>query len=242
MAAEKMLQKSIQLALVALVSTPLVACASSGKLAKVAPAPPAPPAAATQERVLLADDFKSYSPRWRQVRGQWGLMEGALLQARDSVTELNTILFYDPLTVADAEITADLSVITDMPQFLTASDEGLLAAKRRVAGAGIVFRYQDEDNFYMFRTAGEEGVVFGKVIDGEWHELANPRSIDFAGVLLKSDTPYRLRVRLTGNRIQCWIGNKAVVNLEDRSLATGRVGLTTFRSKAAFTGLRVVER
>jgi len=241
MAAVKMLQKSLQLALVALVSTPLVACAANGKVVKVIPEPPAPPAAA-QERVLLTEDFSTYSPRWRQVRGQWGLMEGALLQARDEVSELNTIMFYDPLTVADAELTADLSVIADMPQFLTAGDENLLTAKRRVAGAGLVFRYQDENNFYMFRTAGEEGVVFGKVIDGQWHELANPRSIDFAGVLLKSDTPYKLRVRLAGNRIQCWIGNKAVVNMEDSSLATGRVGFTTFRSKAAFTSLRVIER
>jgi hypothetical protein len=241
MAAKKMMQKSVQLALIALVSTPLVACASNRKTVRVAPAPPTPPAAA-QERVLLADDFKSYSPRWRQVRGQWGLMEGALLQARDEVSELNAIMFYDPLTVGDAEITADLSVINDMPQFLTAGDEGLLNAKRRVAGAGVVFRYQDENNFYLFRTAGEEGVVFGKVVDGQWHELANPRAAEFAGVLLKSDTPYTLRVRMVGDRIQCWIGNKAVVNIADSSLPTGRVGLTTFRAKAAFTGLRVIER
>ena len=61
-------------------------------------------------------------------------------------------------------------------------------------------------------------------------------------MLLRSDTPYRLRVRVVGNRIQAWIGDKAVVNLEDGSLATGRVGLATFRTKAAFTALHVTER
>ena len=75
-----------------------------------------------------------------------------------------------------------------------------------------------------------------------WHELANPRAADFAGTRLRTDVSYRLRVRVAGNRIQCFINDKAVVNLEDDSLSVGRVGLTTFRSQAIFAGLRVSER
>ena len=179
--------------------------------------------------------FDTYNPHWRQVRGQWALVGGNLLQARDDARELNSMMFFDPLTVADADITTEVSVMNDMPQIITAGDNELLTSKRRVAGAGLVFRYQDENNFYLFRTAGEEGVVLGKVIDGQWHELANPRAADFAGLLLKTDTPYKLRVRVVGNRIQAWIGDRAVVNVEDSSLGTGRIGLATFRSKAAFT-------
>jgi pectate lyase len=228
---------SIQLAVVVLVAVPITACASgrsnSTGLPIVLPA---------AERVLLAEDFNDYDPHWRQVRGQWALVGGNLLQARDDARELNTMMFYDPLTVADADITTEVSVMTDLPQHLTAGDDELLTSKRRVAGAGVVFRYQDEHNFYLFRTAGEEGVVLGKVVDGEWHELANPRAVDFAGVRLQSETPYRLRVRVVGSRIQAWIGDKAVANVEDSSLGTGRIGLATFRAKAAFTALRVVER
>jgi hypothetical protein len=231
--------KSLQLALITLVAAPLAACAGH----RPQLTPPTPPAASfSSERTLLADNFERYSPRWRQVRGEWAVGGGRLLQARDDARELNALMFYDPLTVADAEIVTDLSVISDIPQYLTAGDNDLLATKRRVAGAGLVFRYQDENNFYMFRTAGEEGVVLGKVIDGQWQELANPRAMDFAGVLLKWDTPYKLRVRIAGNRIQAWIGDKAVANLVDTSLGTGRIGLATFRAKAAFTSLKVVER
>jgi hypothetical protein len=230
---------ALRMTVVALLALPVTACAAGHKIP--APVPPVPPAA-SQARVLLAEDFQQYTPDWRQVRGHWGLVNGSLLQVRDAVTDLNTIMFYDPLTVADAEITADVTLANDLPQYLTAGDEELLHARRRVAGAGVVFRYQDEHNFYLFRTAGEEGVVIGKVVDGVWHELATPRAADFAGVGLKSDTTYKLRVRLSGQRIQCWIGDRAVVNLEDNSLSTGRVGLTTFRSKAAFNTLRVIER
>jgi hypothetical protein len=209
-----------------------------------APAPRFVPAAAPAfaERVLFEDSFQAYSPRWRQVRGQWAITKGRLLQTRDDARELNAIMFYDPLIIADADIAANAMMLTDLPVFQTADDEELLKTKRAVAGAGIVFRYQDENNFYLFRLAGEEGVVLGKVIDGVWHELANPRAADFAGMRLRPEVPYRLRVRVTGNRIQCWIGDKAVANLEDASLSTGRIGLTTFRSRAAFTSLRVVER
>src|SRR6185436_20135942 len=146
--------------------------------------------------------------------------------------DLNTVLFYDPLTVSDAEITADAAMLSDMPQFPIADDAELLRTRRQVGGAGIVFRYQDENNFYLFRLAGEDGVVLGKVVDGAWYELANPRAADFAGMRLRTDVAYRLRVRVVGNRIQCWIGDKAVANLEDGSLTTGHVGLTTFRSRA----------
>jgi hypothetical protein len=205
------------------------------------PLPPAPPPG-NQEKVLFSDNFQDYNPRWRQVRGQWAVVGGRLVQTRDDARELNTVMFYDPLTVADAEITTETTMLADLPQFLTAEDQELLRVKRQVAGAGIVFRYQDENNFYLFRLAGEDGVVLGKVVKGEWNELANPRAVDFAGVLLKMDTPYALRVRVQGNRIQCWVADKAVANLEDTSFSTGRIGLSTFRSKAAFTTIRVVER
>ena len=230
---------ALRLALAAIVAVPLTACASRSNSSvgtRVVTVP------VNNERVLLSESFDNYDPHWRQARGQWALVDGNLLQARDEARELNSMMYFDPLNVGDAEITTEVSVIHDMPQILTAGDEELLATKRRVAGAGLVFRYQDENNFYLFRTAGEEGVVLGKVIDGQWYELANPRAVDFAGLLLKSDTPYRLRVRVVGNRIQAWIGDRAVVNVQDDSLGTGRIGLATFRSKASFTALRVVER
>ena len=231
-------RRTIELALVGFIAAPMAACAARA----ASPVMPQVIVQPASERVLLAEEFDTYSPHWRQVRGQWALVGGNLLQARDDARELNTMMYFDPLNVADADITTEVSVLNDLPQHLTAGDDELLRTKRLVSGAGVVFRYQDQDNFYMFRTAGEEGVVLGKVVNGEWHELASPRAADFAGPRLKTDRPYNLRVRAVGNRIQAWIGDTAVANVQDSSLGTGRVGLATFRSKAAFTSLRVVEQ
>jgi hypothetical protein len=205
-------------------------------------APPAAPRFPSAERVLFESTFRNYDPHWRNIRGQWGLTKEGLVQTRDDARELNTVMFYDPLIIADADITADATMMADLPQFQTGDDADLLRTRRSIAGAGIAFRYQDENNFYLFRLAGEDGVVLGKVVDGTWYELATPRAADFAGVRLHTNVPYRLRVRVVGRRIQCWIGDKAVANLEDGSLMTGRVGLTTFRTRAAFTSFRVIEQ
>jgi hypothetical protein len=224
-------------------SATLLAGALTGCATNPPPAPPQTPVpSANQEKVVIFDNFQQYNPRWRQVRGQWAVVGGKLVQTRDDPREMNTIFFYDPVTVADAEITTEAMLRVTLPQFQTADDQTLLQAKRRIAGAGIVFRYQDENNFYLFRLAGEDGVVLGKVLKGQWVELANPRAADFAGVLLKMDTPYALRVRIVGHQIQCWIADKAVANLEDNSFSTGRVGLSTFQSRATFNSIRVVER
>ena len=223
--------------------TSVVGLLLSAYSAHSAPAPAARVVVSpSSEHVLFQSNFREYSPYWRQVRGHWGISRGQLLQTREDPRELNTVMFYDPLIIADADITADAMMVTDAPRFQTSDDAEWVRTKRMIAGAGIAFRYQDENNFYLFRLAGEDGVVLGKVVDGTWYELANPRAADFAGGRLSTEVSYRLRVRVVGNRIQCWIGDRAVANLEDDSLTTGHVGLTTFRSKAVFTSLRVVER
>ena len=208
-----------------------------------------PAVAPSNEKVLLDDHFSEYRPQWRQVRGQWTVVGGKLEQTRDDPKEQNAIMFYEPLTIADAEIETHATMVAQLPQFPVADDAEALRTKRRIAGAGIVFRYQDENNLYMFRLAGEEGAVLGKIVAGQWTELANPRSADFmtpgptfSGTLLQFGTEYGLRVRVQGNRIECWINNRAVANLSDPSFTTGRVGLVTFRTQAIFTSIRAVER
>jgi hypothetical protein len=206
------------------------------------PAPPAPPPPTSSEKVLLHDDFDQQNPQWRQVRGQWAVTNGQAVQVRDDAREQNTIMFFDPLSIADADITTVVSMQARLPQFQTAGDAELIEARRRIAGAGLVFRYQNENNFYMFRLAGEDGAVLGKMQDGRWTDLANPRAADFSGSPIKVDTPYRLRVRTQGRRIQCWINDRAIVSLEDPTFSTGRVGLVTFRTQASFDSIHVVER
>jgi hypothetical protein len=236
--------RTLQLGQGSSIGTALVAAALMAGCVSAQTPPPAPPAPPppSQEKVLLHDNFDQQNPQWRQVRGQWAITNGQALQVRDDAREQNTIYFYDPLSIADAELTTTVSMQARLPQFQTAGDADLIEARRRIAGAGVVFRYENENNFYMFRLAGEDGAVLGKMQDGQWHDLINPRAADFSGSLIKVDTPYRLRVRAQGRRIQCWVNERAIANLEDGSFTTGRVGLVTFRTQASFDSIHVVER
>jgi hypothetical protein len=197
--------------------------------------------------VLLQEDFSERQPGWRQARGQWDVSQDRphrLLQILDDDKQLNALFFYQPLIVADAEVTVMAAVMPRLPRFPTAlpEDAQLMLTRRRIAGAGIVFRYQDEDNYYMFRIAGEDGVVLGKMVAGEWKDIANPRAVEFMGGRIQMDTAYKLRVRFRGTNIQAWFDDKAVANISDSSFTTGKIGLTTFKSQGTFSDLLVVER
>src|SRR5688572_27499221 len=94
---------TVQFAIVAL-AVLAVSCKS------VATAPPAPPAPNTQGKVLLHDEFDAHNPNWRPVRGQWAASNGVMMQVREDEREQNTILFYEPLPVADAEIETEVAM------------------------------------------------------------------------------------------------------------------------------------
>ena len=177
-----LITRCVTAGVISALSVVFVACQSAG------PPPPAAPNAA-QGKVLLHDDFDAYNPNWRQVRGQWAVADGVMAQVREDERERNTILFYEPLPVADAEVETEVAMNVS-PGVFNSGDPSVF---RRIVGAGLVFRYQDENNFYMFRLAGEEGAVVGKMRNGQWEDMANPRAADFAGTLVQFRTPYRLK-------------------------------------------------
>lgn len=211
----------------------------------------------TQED-LFCDRFIDYLPGYKQVRGKWEYLvekgDRLLHQVSDSAREANALMYFDNLNIADADISTSVKMDFEYPQVAIAEDEPRVRRLRRIAGAGIVFRLQDENNFYMFRIAGEEGLVLGKMVDGEWFDLANPRAEDKLSAKLSYAQWFGLRVRVRGDLIQAWIVElpieggwpveraQAVVNLRDNTFSTGRVGLTTFHVKAKYSFLRVLEQ
>lgn len=208
---------------------------------------------------LFCDPFNSYVAGWKQVRGKWEyerVLDGdyVLHQKSDSSRERNALMYFDNLNIADVDISTAVNMDFDFPQVAIAEDEPRIRRLRRVAGAGIVFRLQDENNFYMFRTAGEEGMVLGKMVDGEWTDLANPRAEDYLTGKLGYAGWYGLRVRVRAERIQCWIVElateagwpveraQAVVSVRDNTFSTGRTGLATFEVRSKFSFFRLEEQ
>ena len=175
----------------------------------------------------------------RKISSLSGCEDGCLKQNSEDPRALNTIYYVRTPQMADgvietkARLTYELSV--------SETHERLNQIKSFI-GAGIIFRMTDENNFYMFRLAGEEGVVLGKMVNGDWIDLGNPRRVDFLeGGRVKPNTWYTLKVAARGGQIQCFINNNPVISINDATFSLGKFGLTTFKTMADFEYISVTE-
>lgn len=205
---------------------------------------------------LLCDQFDSDTPGWRQFHGRWERdAERQVIRQRSQLErEGNALMYFGNLSIADAEIEVVLRMEVSAPQIPIVEDNRRQRRLRQIVGAGLVFRLRDEDNFYMFRLAGEQGAVLGKMVDGQWTDLDAPRAADYLNEPLRYGQFYRLRVLIEEDRIQCWITElseegdrilgreQAVINYQDDTFTTGYAGLVTFQIGALFDNFRVVQR
>lgn len=222
----------------------------------VSPSPPAPAPIVSREKVIFFDDFVPDRGDLRNLwvsngKGQWlvqsktsaypGCDDGCLKQHSEDPRALNTLYLVRNPHMADgvvetkARLSYDLSMTTDPDR---------IKEIRQFLGAGIVFRSTDENNYYMFRLAGEEGCVLGKMTDNKWKDIANPRRVDFLeGGKIKPNQWYTLKVVTRGQSIQCFINDTPVISASDfePNLTVGKFGVATFKAMADFEYLRVTE-
>jgi len=89
--------------------------------------------------------------------------------------------------------------------------------------AGVVFRYQDEKNFYVMRASGlGNNVRFYKVVEGVRSQPIGP------SVPVARRVWYELKLECRGNKITGWLNGEPVIpELMDTSFKSGRIGFWT---------------
>ena len=92
---------------------------------------------------------------------------------------------------------------------------------------GVVFRYQDRDNYYRFSMDRQRGYrrLVAKV--GGHYTLLAERSAGY-----KMDRTYRLRTVAVGNHLQVWVDGSLLFDVDDTRLATGKVGAYAWGSSS----------
>jgi hypothetical protein len=90
-------------------------------------------------------------------------------------------------------------------------------------GGGIVWRYQDENNYYVARANPlEDNFRLYKVVNGKRIQLAT------ADVEVPSMKWNLLRIRHVGDKIECSLNSKKLLEAKDNTIAAaGRIGLWT---------------
>jgi hypothetical protein len=141
-----------------------------------------------------------------------------------------------------------MAVVTD----LNAADVDLTVRFKPISGridqaAGLVWRYQDEDNYYIARANALEGnVVTYKVQQGKRTDL--PVKGEGRTYGKKADVPSQqwstLRIVANGPRIYVYLNGSKLYEVEDTTVTTaGKVGVwTKADSVTCFDDLTVVTR
>ena len=205
-------------------------------------------------KVIFTDNFAPAATEMRNLwqnngKGSWmvqgpisslqGCEDGCLSQNSEDPRALNAIDFLLSPSMSNGTIETMVRYSYDLS---VAESQERLNNLKSFIGAGIVFRMTDVNNFYMFRLAGEEGVVLGKMVNGNWTDLANPRRVDFLhGDKFRPKTWYKLKVKANGDRIEAFINDNPVIQTTDSSFTVGRLGLTTFKTVADFEYIKLTE-
>ena len=207
-----------------------------------------------EPKVIFADNFAPGATDLRNLwqnngKGTWmvqgpisslpGCEDGCLSQNSEDPRALNAISYVTSPSFADGVIETQLRYSYELSVAETAEH---LNTIKSFIGSGIVFRMTDVNNYYMFRLAGEDGVVLGKMVNGVWTDLGHPRRVDFLdGGRTRPKTWYKLKVVARGSNIQCFINDNPVISTTDATFSVGRFGVTTFKTMSDFEYIKVTE-
>ncbi|HLX69219.1 MAG TPA: family 16 glycoside hydrolase [Verrucomicrobiae bacterium] len=102
--------------------------------------------------------------------------------------------------------------------------------------AGIVFRYQDEKNYYVLvASVRDSRFWFFKMVNGQRGPLIGPK------VSIPENEWHQMTVQCDGNHIHCLLdGNEIIPMVTDSSFLNGKVGFWTMAdSSSYFTGAKI---
>jgi hypothetical protein len=161
--------------------------------------------------------------------GKWVIQEMADAPSGKRVvvqTDADTTDNRFPVLIADKEDYVDVDV----------SLKGKAISGKGDQGIGLVFRFRDPQSYYVVRgNALENNVRLYKMMNSRRKQLAG------ADVKVTSGQWHTLRAVARGNHIVCSFDGQKVIDIQDATYTTGKVGLwTKADSVTAFDDLTVV--
>jgi hypothetical protein len=145
----------------------------------------------------------------------------ALAQTAEGPSSLFNVCVADDTKYKDVELNVSFKAI----------------AGKKDQGGGFVWRYQDNNNYYICRMNPlEENYRVYKVVDGK-------RSAEFQDETVKVPLNewHTLKVKMEGNHIECFLDGKKYLDVKDDSIKeAGKVGLwTKADAQTRFEGFKV---
>jgi hypothetical protein len=115
------------------------------------------------------------------------------------------------------------------------ADVKVTAEGTGATGPGIVFRFVDANNFYLFQLRRAAGVVrLWKKQAGIWSQVGS--DAPFPASL---NTWYALRVEVAGTSIRCYANDCKLIDVQDPTFGAGAVGLRAGNTAARFDNIHI---
>jgi hypothetical protein len=194
------------------VSPAAVTSASSSPAAKPAAAPSPSPSLAAPGRWSFDSDPVGGLPSGAQAfTGQWAVRaENDAPSQPNALCQTGTAEF--PALQLDSGPYADLTLTTRFKPISGREDQA----------AGLIFRIQDKDNYYILRANALENNVNFYIYRG-----GRRSSLRGATAPVASGSWHELRVEVLGNQFRGFLNGRQVADSTDDSYQTGGIGLWT---------------
>ena len=112
---------------------------------------------------------------------------------------------------------------TDFDDFALEIDAHQISGPE-TGSAGLIFRFQDHDNFYFFMVDGQGRYTVGGNSEGDWDTLIDPEWESADAIKAGEDTNH-LMVVCRGTEIELYANDELLITLDDDSFSSGKVGV-----------------
>lgn len=173
----------------------------------------------SDDTALFRDDFEN-------TNCGWALFEGA--ESAD---------IHDGILQIDVSTVGLLAWSYAPPEF---TDIQFSAQTRQIGGSndnsyGLICRYQDPKNFYVFLISGDGYYAIGKYTEGKeqikYLTGSSPNYYLFSESINQGIATNRLRIQCVDDRLSLYVNGFLLAEVEDSSLTQGKIGVaaTTYQ-------------
>lgn len=169
-------------------------------------------------KVISVPASSTFAPLTPQARRDSVVMQQRVLAqlSPERNEERFPLLIYDKETFHDFKLTTRFKIVSGV-------DEEM---------AGVVFRYQNPSNFYVFRASAlGHDIRFYKVVDGLRGNFFGPN------LNITTNVWHTLAVQCRGNQFKFWYDGQLVMPpLNDNTFAAGKIGFWTMSDAVSYFG------
>jgi hypothetical protein len=194
---------NIWFTLLAIIPCLLAGCEGIDPITRATSTPHAP------GEVLFEDDFSDVPSGW----GTWNREGGLIAYEQGSLRILVNDVNYDYWSVAGKKF-RDLGVGGDVT---------------RKAGAGgndfgLICRYQDKHNFYMFLVSSDGYYGIAKLKEDQ-HSLIGTKQLQYSENIKPDKTGHHLQASCVGDSLRLSVDGQALLEVHDSDFSHGDVGV-----------------